>query len=172
MVHSATLWRSRSLNKYLPWVEARRRYHLSDAHIQMAWVLRLNPKKFGGLANTKQESWKLPLPEYIEELYFKHFKKIRPENVRSIEQVVSDSNRKKAERRARKQTAPQSQPPDEDPLRQQRRRPSRCTVYASADFLSSLVPRPHLPPMSMTSCHAHGRSLSAATRGRRAPLSR
>ena len=84
--------------KYQPWIEARKRFHLSDAHIQMARELGLNPKKFGGLANTKQEPWKLPLPEFIEELYFKHFKKNRPDNVRSIEKMVSDSDRKKAER--------------------------------------------------------------------------
>ena len=30
------------------------------------------PKKFGSLANTKLEPWKLPLPEFIEELYIKH----------------------------------------------------------------------------------------------------
>ena len=103
--------------KYLPWIEARRRFHLSDAHIQMARELGLNPKKFGGLANTKQEPWKLPLPEFIEELYFKHFKKSRPENVRSIEQMVSDARRKREERRARKQAAPHFQPPSEGPLR-------------------------------------------------------
>ena len=98
--------------EYWPWIEARRRYQLSGADIQMARELGLNPRKFGSLANTKQEAWKVPLPEYIEELYFEHFKKGRPENVRSIEQMVRDSNRKKAERRARKQT----QPPAEDPL--------------------------------------------------------
>jgi hypothetical protein len=38
--------------KFLPWIEARRRFHLSDAHIQMAQELGLNPKKFGGLGNT------------------------------------------------------------------------------------------------------------------------
>jgi hypothetical protein len=32
-----------------PWIEARKRYHLSDAHIQMARELGLNPKKFGAL---------------------------------------------------------------------------------------------------------------------------
>jgi fructose-1,6-bisphosphatase len=100
--------------KYLPWIEARRRFHLSHAHIQMARELGQNPKKFGGLANTKQEPWKLPMPEFIEELYFKHFKKRRPENVRFIEQMVSDFNRNKEQRRARKQTAPQSQQSSED----------------------------------------------------------
>ena len=68
----------------------------------MARELGLNPKKFGGLANTKQEPWKLPLPEYIEELYFKHFKKNRPDNVRSIEQMVRDHRRKKQERKIRR----------------------------------------------------------------------
>jgi hypothetical protein len=101
-------------DKFLPWIEARRRYHLSDAHVQMARELGLNPKKFGGLANTKQEPWKAPLPEFIEELYFKHFKKSRPESARSIEHMVSDASRKKAERKARKQTAPQSQPSDKE----------------------------------------------------------
>ena len=39
----------------------------------------MNPKKFGGLANHKQESWKVPLPEFIEDLYFKRFKKEKPD---------------------------------------------------------------------------------------------
>ena len=38
-----------------PWIEARKSFRLSDAHTQMARELGLNPKKFGGLANTKQE---------------------------------------------------------------------------------------------------------------------
>ena len=42
----------------------------------MARELGLNHKKFGGLTNTKQEPWKSPLAEFIEYLYYKHFKKI------------------------------------------------------------------------------------------------
>jgi hypothetical protein len=103
-------------DRFLPWIEARKRFQLSDAHIQMARELGLNPRKFGGLANTRQEPWKLPLPEFIEELYFEHFRKRRPEIVRSIEQMASDARRKREERRARKQATPQSQPPGEDPL--------------------------------------------------------
>lgn len=64
---------------YQPWIEARERYRLSDSHIQMARELGLSPKKFDGLANTRQEPWKLPLPEFIEELYFKHFNRRRPD---------------------------------------------------------------------------------------------
>jgi hypothetical protein len=37
--------------KLLPWFEARKKYSLSHAQIQMARELGLNPKKFGGLAN-------------------------------------------------------------------------------------------------------------------------
>ena len=88
--------------KYQIWIEARKRYHLSHAHIQMARELGLNPKKFGGLANSKQEPWKVPLPEFIEELYFRNFKRSRPDSVRSIEQMVNDNRRKKEERRERR----------------------------------------------------------------------
>jgi fructose-1,6-bisphosphatase len=84
--------------KYQRWIDARKRFHLSHAHIQMARELGMNPKKFGSLANTRQEPWKLPLPDFIEELYFKHFKKNQPDNVRSIEQMVSDYNKKKGKR--------------------------------------------------------------------------
>lgn len=47
--------------KLRPWIEARKKYRLSHAQIQMARELGLNPKKFGSLTNHKQESWKLPL---------------------------------------------------------------------------------------------------------------
>ena len=50
------------------WASAQKRFHLSDLHIQMARELGLNPKKFGGLANHRQEPWKLSLPEFIAEL--------------------------------------------------------------------------------------------------------
>jgi len=51
------------------WVDYRNRFHLSDAHIQMARELGLNPKKFGKLSNHKQEPWKEPLPDFIETIY-------------------------------------------------------------------------------------------------------
>ena len=59
--------------KLRPWIEARKKFKLSHAQIQMARELGLNPNKFGSLANHDQQPWKLPLPLYIEELYFKHF---------------------------------------------------------------------------------------------------
>jgi len=67
------------------WLDARRKYHLTDAQIQMARELGLNPKKFSGLANTSQEPWKKPLPEFIEELYFKRFGKRQPDVVKNLD---------------------------------------------------------------------------------------
>jgi hypothetical protein len=63
------------------WAEAQKRFHLSDLPIQMARVLGLNPKKFGGLATHRQEPWKLPLPECIAECYVKRFHRERPAKV-------------------------------------------------------------------------------------------
>ena len=65
--------------KMIPWLEAKKRHHLSDMHIQMARELGMNPKKLGKLANHKQEPWKLPLPQFIEKCYLKSFKRARPE---------------------------------------------------------------------------------------------
>jgi hypothetical protein len=53
------------------------------------------------LANEKQEPWKKPLPEFIEELYFKRFKKKQPDVVKTIEQLVQDQREKEAERNVR-----------------------------------------------------------------------
>jgi hypothetical protein len=84
------------------WVDARKRFRLSHAHVQMARELGMNPKKLGRKANHGQEPWKIPLPQYIEEVYLKHFKKERPDNVRSIEQTMTDRERKQAEHKERK----------------------------------------------------------------------
>ena len=84
------------------WINARKQYHLTDMHIQMARELGLNPKKFGKLSNHKQEPWKLPLPDFIREIYFKRFKKERPDMVKSVERIVKDRNKKREERKNRK----------------------------------------------------------------------
>ena len=88
--------------KYKSWIDARKKYHLSHAQIQMARELGMNPKKFGKLDNHKQEPWKAPLPIFIEDLYVKRFGRERPENVRSIEQIVKDKKHKQLERKQRK----------------------------------------------------------------------
>jgi hypothetical protein len=80
-------------DKLKPWIEARQRFGLSHAQVQMARELGLNPKKLGGMANHRQEPWKLPLPVFIEQCYEKQFHKVLPHDVRSIEE-------KEAEKRA------------------------------------------------------------------------
>jgi hypothetical protein len=92
--------------KYQVWVNARKRFHLSHAHIQMARELGMNPKRLGKKANHQQEPWKVPLPQFIERLYLKRFGKTQPDDVRSIEQIVQDKKRKQAERKARKLETP------------------------------------------------------------------
>ena len=68
--------------KYQVWVDARNRFHLSHAHIQMARELGMNPKKLGKKANHHQEPWKAPLPRFIEQLYLK----FRGDEVRILSQ--------------------------------------------------------------------------------------
>ena len=84
------------------WIDARRRFHLSHEQIQMARELGMNPKKFGSLANHKQEPWKAPLPDFIESLYYKRFRKEHPDQVKSIERTFKDRNMKKEEKKLRK----------------------------------------------------------------------
>lgn len=86
----------------LRWIEARRRHHLSHAHVQMARELGFNPRKLGKLDNHRQEPWKLPLPRFIERLYLERFGKERPDVVRSVEEHVHRQRAKKAARRAAK----------------------------------------------------------------------
>ena len=88
--------------KLRPWIDARRRFKLSHAQLQMARELGLNPKKLSGMANHKQEPWKMPLHRYIEHLYKKHMGKEVPDDVRSIEIKVREKRaRKEAKIRAR-----------------------------------------------------------------------
>ena len=67
------------------WTEARQRYHLSHAQVQMARELGLNPRKLGKIANQRQEPWKAPLPQFIKDLHLKRFGRERPEVLASAE---------------------------------------------------------------------------------------
>ena len=89
--------------KYQVWIDARKKYRLSHAQVQMARELGMNPKRFGKLANYKQQPWKAPLPDFIEDIYFKRFGKRKPDQIRSVEEVFKAQQKKKAERRLRKQ---------------------------------------------------------------------
>jgi hypothetical protein len=80
------------------WIEARKRYHLSHAQVQMARELGLNPRKLGKLANHRQEPWKAPLPHFIEHLYVKRFGRERPQAVTPAENWARSAIAKKAAR--------------------------------------------------------------------------
>lgn len=87
------------------WIDARRRYRLSHAQVQMARELGLNPRKFGSLDNRKLEPWKKPLPEFIEELYLKRFGKAVPDEVVTLEDRAKRKAEKKAARKAAREVA-------------------------------------------------------------------
>ena|SRR6266571_3444130 len=88
------------------WIEARKRFHLSHAQVQMARELGMNPRKLGKLDNHDQEPWKAPLPQFIEHLYFKRFRRQRPEVVMSIEARARLQQAQKSARREAKLQAP------------------------------------------------------------------
>lgn len=88
--------RSRMLPQQdLIWIEARRRFRLSHAQVQMARELGLNPRKFGKIANHRQEPWKEPLPQFIERLYRKRFGRDRPAVVLTIEERAGKQEAKR-----------------------------------------------------------------------------
>ncbi|MBI4587229.1 MAG: hypothetical protein HY725_00185 [Candidatus Rokubacteria bacterium] len=88
------------------WMDARTRHHLSHAHVQMARELGMNPKKLGKLDDHEQAPWKLPLPAFIENLYFKRFGKRRPDVVVSIEERARvEEDRKALKREMRRRRA-------------------------------------------------------------------
>jgi hypothetical protein len=88
-----------------PWVDARKRHHLSHAHVQMARELGMNPRKLGKIDNHRQEPWKLPLPMFIEQLYLDRFGRERPATVLSIEDSFKAHRRRKKERKAARAAA-------------------------------------------------------------------
>ncbi len=104
-------------DKYQIWIDVRKRYHLSHVQIQMARELGMNPKRFGKIANEKQEPWKAPLPAFIQHIYLKRFGRERPAEVRPIEEIWKTSEKKKARpqdqkttRKRGEQSAPKANP--------------------------------------------------------------
>ncbi len=85
------------------WVDARKRFRLSDAHVQMARELGMDPKKLGKLDNHRQEPWKTPLPRYVERLYAKNFGRHRPELVMSIEQRAYPGGQKRVRKEVKRE---------------------------------------------------------------------
>jgi hypothetical protein len=89
--------------KIQPWIDARKRYHLSHAQVQMARELGMNPMKLGKLDNHAQEPWKMPLRAYIEHLYQQRFGKPFPDNTTPVEERSRLAQEKKKAQRASEQ---------------------------------------------------------------------
>lgn len=82
---------------------AQKRHRLSDKQVQMARELGLNPDKLGKTDNHKQEPWKAPLPQFIEHIYFKRFKREEPETVKPLKQILKEMEIKKKLQKEKKE---------------------------------------------------------------------
>jgi hypothetical protein len=87
------------------WAKAKRQHALSDAQVQMARELGMNPRRMLEPDKAGQE----PLPRRIEVLYLKRFKRPLPDAVAPLRQLLHDARaRERAEaheRRRRKRQA-------------------------------------------------------------------
>lgn len=68
----------------------------------MARELGMNPKKFGALANERQEPWKAPLKEFIASCYRKSFGRSEPQHVLSLEEAIAKEHARREERREKR----------------------------------------------------------------------
>lgn len=96
------------------WIVAQKRHRLSDKQVQMARELGLNPDKLGKIDNHKQEPWKTPLPQFIEHIYFKRFKREEPETVKPLKQIVKEMEVKKKLQKEKKEERKKQQETDSD----------------------------------------------------------
>jgi len=88
------------------WIEAQKRHKLSDIQVQMARELGFKPDSLRKIDNHKQEQWKAPLPDYIESLYEKRFKRGTPLVVKSLlvqlQEYKLNKDRKKKDKAKRR----------------------------------------------------------------------
>ncbi len=91
--------KNRIPHKFHPWINARKQFRLSDAHIQMARELGLSPKRFAKYADRENQPWKLPLTKFIEAQYLKQFGKERPDEVKTMEEIAAAHVAKRAARK-------------------------------------------------------------------------
>jgi hypothetical protein len=96
----------RNMNKNVKlekWQAAQKRHRLSDKQVQMGRELGLNPDKLGKIDNHKQETWKTPLLQFIEDIYLKRFKKTTPDIVKSIKESILDEKERKEQKKIAKE---------------------------------------------------------------------
>jgi hypothetical protein len=80
----------------------------------MARELGMNPKKLGKLDDHHQKPWKLPLPEFIEDLYLRRFGKETPTPVRTIEEIAAARRAKKQAKKMKRMPHAESAAEDTD----------------------------------------------------------
>jgi hypothetical protein len=96
------------------WVVAQKKHRLSDKHVQMAQELGLNPDKLGKIDNHEQEIWKAPLPQFIERIYFKRFKREEPVTVRSLKEIIANDKARKKKKKEKEKRPQNDTSPDDD----------------------------------------------------------
>ena len=94
-------------NKEKEWVEARQRYALSHAQVQMARELEIIPRSLAKQAD---------VPAYVQQLYLERFGRSEPETVVTIENRARQEQRDNAmEKLALKKLAAQPKEPEAPP---------------------------------------------------------
>lgn len=96
------------------WMVAQKRHRLSDKQVQMARELGLNPDKLGKIDNHRQEPWNAPLPQFIEHIYFKRFKREEPETVKPLKQILKEMETKKKLQKEKKEERRKQRAPSSD----------------------------------------------------------
>lgn len=84
------------------WLIARKKHRLSAKHVQMCLEIGMHPDKLEKIDNCKQEPWKAPLPRFIEDIYFKRFKREEPLSIKSIEELIREGKEKEEKRKKEK----------------------------------------------------------------------
>ena len=90
------------------WVEAKRRCGLSDAHVQMARELGMNPKRLTRRSGAPGLT-SAPLAQHIEDLYLSRFKRTVPDPVVPVRQLLREAlARERTEARERRRVKRQA----------------------------------------------------------------
>ena len=92
------------------WVKVKRQCALTDAHVQMARELGMNPRRLIESESTTQGLTQTPLSRRIEDLYLKRFKKPLPDAVAPLRQLLHETRvRERAEAHERRRKKRQAE---------------------------------------------------------------
>ena len=71
------------------WIEAKRRCRLNDNDIQIAKELGLNPRSLIKNIPSKTEQWKLPVKDWIRQMYQKRQEKSERKKARKVQAAAN-----------------------------------------------------------------------------------